>query len=93
MHHSQELPVPLAAKSDQSARELLRVWAANGQQEIVLAADTWNDPAAWGIMLVDLARHIANAYNQRSPEYQYENALARIKSGFDTEWEEPTDTI
>jgi hypothetical protein len=51
---------------------------------------TWKDPAAWGIMLVDLAKHIASAYEQ-SGGLNQAAALSRIKQGFDTEWESPTD--
>lgn len=45
--------------------ELVRVWAAEGKQHVTIRADIWNDPAAWGMMLVDLARHVASAYAER----------------------------
>lgn len=50
-----ELPVPGAVHADPKAIELLRVWAAGGKQHVTLATRVWEDPAAWGIMLVDLA--------------------------------------
>ena len=31
-----------------------------------LRSGVWKDPAAWGIMLADLAKHVANAYRQDS---------------------------
>jgi len=37
---------------------------AKGRQHISLATAVWDDPASWGIMLVDLAKHIAIAYQQ-----------------------------
>jgi hypothetical protein len=58
----QELPIPELALGDDNARELVRVWAAHGAQHVSLATGLWKDPAAWGIMLVDLARHVAKAY-------------------------------
>ena len=85
-----ELPVPPAAVADESATELARAWAAQGRQHVSLAAEAWEDPAAWGIMLVDLARHVARAYEQTQGQ-TFESALARIREGFDAEWESPTD--
>jgi hypothetical protein len=90
MHHSRELPIPSAAESDAKAVELARVWAAGGGQHVSLATGLWNDPAAWGIMLVDLARHVADAYEQTQALDSAET-LNRIKCGFDAEWESATD--
>ncbi len=86
----EELAIPPAAQKARKAIELLRVWAANGKQHVTLAADVWDDPAAWGIMLVDLAKHVANAYAQKQ-EITYADALARIKEGLDSEWNDATD--
>jgi hypothetical protein len=61
---SNELPIPPAALTDDRARELVRVWASGGSQHVSLATGLWSDPAACGIMLVDLARHLARAYEQ-----------------------------
>lgn len=86
-----ELPVPSTAKTDASARELVRVWAAGGEQHVSIATGLWSDPGAWGLLLVDLARHVANAYEQtegRDPV----KVLARIRDAFDAEWQTPTDT-
>jgi hypothetical protein len=85
-----ELPVPPAAQADASARELARVWAASGAQHVSLATGLWPDPGAWGSVLVDLARHLANAYEQadgRNPAV----VLGRIRDAFDAEWKAPTD--
>ena len=59
-----ELPIPDAAKKDRQAFELVRVWVANKGQHVSLRAGAWDDPAFYGIMLADLAGHIANAYEQ-----------------------------
>ena len=86
-----ELPVPSAAIADASARELARVWAAGGEQHVSLAAGLWTDPGAWGLLLVDLARHVANAYEQTEGRDRAE-VLARIRDAFDAEWQTPTDS-
>jgi hypothetical protein len=87
-----ELPIPSATLSDPRARELLRVWAANGSQHVSMASGLWTDPAAWGIMLVDLAKHAARAYEQAGTHVS-EEALLRIRAGFDAEWLQATSKV
>jgi Domain of unknown function (DUF5076) len=88
--HPRELPVPRAAESDARAVELLRVWAAHGKQHVSLATNLWKDPASWGIMLVDLAKHVASAY-QSTTGNDFTAVLSRIREGFDAEWNVATD--
>jgi hypothetical protein len=94
--HARELPIPPVAETDARAVELLRVWAAQGKQHVSLAASVWNDPAAWGIFLVDLAKHVSSAYEQSSGKAlssgkAFAETLLRIKQGFDAEWQCATD--
>jgi hypothetical protein len=86
-----ELPIPPNAQNDPKAIELARVWAAGGNQHVSIATGLWDDPATWGMMLVDLAKHIARAYS-RVQGRDEKSVLLRIKEGFDAEWGEPTDT-
>jgi hypothetical protein len=88
-NHPHELPLPQAIHGDAKAKELIRVWASEGQQQLLIAGKVWDDPAAWGILLVDLARHVANCYAAQSG-METEQTLARIKQGFDVEWSSPT---
>lgn len=96
MAHPKQLPIPEVAATDPKAIELVRVWAAKGQQHVVLATRLWDDPASWGIMLVDLAKHIAGAYEQTSGRDRV-SVLQRLRAGFDAEWtvatDEPTDGV
>ena len=89
---SHELPIPPTATRDSKAREIARIWAAGGGQHVSLASGLWDDPASWGIMLVDLANHVANAYHLRAGMDRSE-ALTRIREGFDAEWESSTDEV
>ena len=66
---------------------MVRVWAAGGKQHVSISTGIWEDPANWGILLVDLAKHIAKSYADES----YNDVLVRIKEGFDAEWGSPTD--
>lgn len=85
-----QLPIPRDVEGDSAAFELVRIWVAGGGQRASIATGIWDDPAAWGMMLVDLARHIANAYEQ-TEGLDADDVLSRIKQGFDAEWESPTD--
>jgi len=88
--HKSELPVPPLANADPKAREIVRVWGAFGKQHVSIATGLWPDPAAWGIMLVDLARHVAQAY-QQTDGIPPDETLARIRAGMTAEWSHDTD--
>jgi hypothetical protein len=87
-----ELQIPPAATSDPNAVEIARIWAANNAQHVSLNVGLWDDPAAWGLMLADLARHAANYYHQVHG-YPVDKVLARIKEGLDADWDDSTSTI
>ena len=89
--HSDALEIPPVAQKDPKAMEIVRIWVALGDQHVSLRSDVWEDPAAWGILLVDLAKHIANAYYEASGRKPSET-LQRIRAGFDAEWTHATDT-
>ena len=86
-----ELPIPPAAVGSSSARELARVWAADGNQHVSLEVGVWEDPAAWGLFLVDLARHVSVAY-QQTQGLDPSSTLERIRAALDAEWGAPTDS-
>jgi hypothetical protein len=83
--HPQELLIPDPAAGDAGACELLRAWASGGKQHISIDTRVFDDPAAWGIMIVDLAKHVANAYDQ-SGRMKSAAVLDRIKRNFDAKW-------
>jgi hypothetical protein len=83
MADSDQLLIPDAAKTDPKSFEL-GVWVANKGQQVSLRAGVWKDPAAWGLMLADLARHVANSY-QQDDGFDRLKTLQRIKIAFDAE--------
>ena len=92
MAQSDQLRVPEPVRTDAKSFELLRVWIAHQDQHISLRVGVWKEPEAWGMMLADLARHIAAAYEQaekRDPE----EMLTRIKAGFEAEIASPTEEV
>lgn len=90
MADSDQLLIPDAAKTDPKSFELLRVWVANKGQQVTLRAGVWKDPAAWGLILADLARHVANSY-QQDEGLDRVRTLQRIKAALDAELGSPTD--
>jgi len=87
--NANQLDLPPIASADSRAQEVLRVWAAPGSPQQLTLRTTWKDPGAWGLMLVDIANHAANAYESEGSDRKV--ALARIRELFDAEWSEPTD--
>lgn len=84
------LDPPPAVLGDPKATELIRVWGAHGSQHITLHPRMYGDPATWGIILADLAQHVANAYEQLE-ERDRNEVLAEIQKGLLAEINHPTD--
>lgn len=85
-----ELGVPLSIRSDKDAMEVLRAWTTKQGLSVTLRSGVWEDPAAYGIMLADLARHIANAFKQTHGK-EIATTLQRIREGLNAELDSPTD--
>jgi hypothetical protein len=86
---SQPLDPPPIAVSNPDAVEVLRVWAAPGVPQQLTLRPVWKDPAAWGLLMVDVARHVSRAYAVDGRDEK--TVLTRIRAGFDAEWGNPTD--
>jgi hypothetical protein len=84
-----QLPPPPIAESNPAAAEVLRVWAEPGSPQQLTLRTTWADPGAWGLLLVDIARHAAQAYEGEGRDKQ--ETLDKIRQLFDAEWSDPTD--
>src|ERR1700754_4532098 len=93
MSQKDSLPIPAAAARDPRSLEVLRVWIANGEQHVALAFGMWEEPAAWGLLLADLARHIAEAHAQQDDTVDAEDFLEQIRGGFETELDAPNEDI
>jgi Domain of unknown function (DUF5076) len=91
MASSKHLDLPPAATRDNASFEVLRVWIAEKGQHVSIRSGAWEDPFAWGIVLADLARHIALAHQMQGSKVDPEAFLARLLEGFEAEIEDPTD--
>jgi hypothetical protein len=64
MSPKDQLSIPDAANGDAQSFELIRIWIANQSQHVTMRVGVWDDPAQWGMMLADLAGHVAKGYEQ-----------------------------
>ncbi|HMF91140.1 MAG TPA: DUF5076 domain-containing protein [Candidatus Angelobacter sp.] len=87
----EELLIPPIAEEDPNAIEVVRVWVARGAQHVSLNPFVWKDPEAWGIVLADLAGHLANAYQQEMG-LSREETMRKITDLLLAELRHPTDT-
>jgi len=83
------LEPPPIAQGNPQAVEVLRVWAAPGSPQQLSLRTTWKDEGAWGLLLVDVARHVAQAYANEGKDARA--VLVRIRELLDAEWAESTD--
>jgi hypothetical protein len=87
-----ELAIPPSARSDSNATELIRAWAAHGGLHCSLSIDNWgeNECLGWGVLLTDIARHVANARHERKGWAKAETT-SEIRRVFNAELDSPTD--
>ena len=91
MTQDRDLLIPPEVEADSKAVEVIRAWVANEQLICALRPTTWQSkPAAWGLVLADVARHVANALQEVSGE-ERSILLGTIRHSFNTELDSPTD--
>ena len=84
-----EQPIPPDALTNDNAVEVLRAFVVDGGLSISFVR-AFDDPAMWGMMLVDIARHAARVFEKEGVMTENE-ALERIVDLFDAELSRPTD--
>lgn len=88
-------PIPEAALRDEEAVEMLRVWIAEQglhcSLKIGMYRESTNIPEekAWGTILADVARHVANAL-ESGYSSDADESLRKIRDSFTKELGEPT---
>ena len=83
-----ELAPPPAVFS-QGGHEVLRAFIVDKGLHVSLRR-AFDDPATWGIMIADIARHAARVYAAEM-DMSEDAALERIRSLFQAELDRPTD--
>jgi len=80
----EEIKLTEEVERSSSAEEIMRVWLTDDNQTVLLRGSVWSDPAAWGILLSDVMRHLANIYAAEGSQ-SFDSAFARIRSGLQAE--------
>lgn len=83
-----EQPIPPDAMNERAV-EILRAFVVDGGLSISFTR-AFDDPAMWGMALVDIARHAARAF-EREGVMSADEALAAITQMFAAELAEVTD--
>jgi hypothetical protein len=84
-----ELERPPATAEDEDATEMIRAWIANGDLHVSMRLAMWqqlenpqiDERDAWGELLADLTRHIANGLMQEYG-WDYDATRDRIRTSF-----------
>lgn len=89
-----ELAIPPAAQTDEESWELLRVWIAEQSLHCALKVGVYQaegipEEKAWGTILADAARHIADALSSLGLR-DSDTALDEIRRQFVNELDAPT---
>jgi len=89
-----EMPIPRGAIENGKAQEILRVWMVgdNHQMHVSIDVTAFVDSRCWGIALADLARHVANSYEDLGVA-EREKVLTSIVNFFEAEIGKPTSEI
>ncbi|HEV7957225.1 MAG TPA: DUF5076 domain-containing protein [Marisediminicola sp.] len=85
-----DLPTPAFDPTAAGVVEILRVWTTSAGERVVLRVDTL-EPAAWGILLVDIGKHVAHAY-ARAGTHSANDAFAQLLATFIAEIGNATDS-
>jgi len=86
---AKEQPIPPDALANPEAVEVLRAFVVDGGLSISFVR-AFDDPSMWGMLLVDIARHAARAFEKEGAMSE-EEALASITDMFMSELVEVTD--
>jgi len=79
--HPNELSIPADAASDPQGYEMFRIWVANGKEHCSTRGGQFEDAGSWGIILADLAQHMADAFSNESGQPR-DAVVQRIKAVF-----------
>ena len=91
-----ELERPPEIEGDPRATEMIRVWLAHDDLHVSMLLGMWQDADeeeiderdAWGLLLADVVRHIANGMSQ-SHGWKPEETIACVRAKFLEDLEDP----
>ena len=68
------------------------MWSSEDRQTFVINATSMEDPAAWGIIALDMMKHAARAYAHAGAGAKGD-VYKRILAGFAAEMQNPTEPL
>jgi len=96
MNHDPENPLPIfdalqipPSALEQGGVEVLRAAIVEGALHVSLRR-AFDDPEAWGMLIADIARHVARIYAKEGPLSE-DDVLERVRAVFETEMDTPSD--
>jgi hypothetical protein len=92
-----ELEIPPAAQEDPKSVEILRLWIAKGGEWVSLNPYQYRnrdfeEEWAWGLVLSDAIKHIANAVSELSGKDK-QRVIDDIRTSFEAEMDKPTSEV
>jgi hypothetical protein len=96
MNQDPENPLPIfdalqipPTALEQGGVEVLRAAIVDGALHVSLRR-AFDDPEAWGMLIADIARHVARIYAKEGPMAE-DAVLERVRAIFETEMDAPSD--
>jgi hypothetical protein len=88
------LVIPPAAQRDDNSTQMLSAWIAERGLHCTINVGMWHaegrdEPAAWGVLLADVVRHLANAIESERG-VDADDVIADIVESLNDELESPT---
>jgi hypothetical protein len=83
------LPLPPFVE-ESGGTEVLRAFVDSGSGLSVMFQRAFETPDTWGVLLADVARHVARGYAEGDQQME-QAALEQIRRLFNAEWDRPTD--
>ncbi|MEA2570196.1 MAG: hypothetical protein QOI24_2197 [Acidobacteriota bacterium] len=84
-----ELPIPEDVPQATEAAELVRAWVVDGALHCSVSPLAFDNASTWGILLADVARHVAYALQQEGIAKPFD-VLDGIRTVFNEELASPT---
>src|SRR4051812_9056881 len=92
--HLRELTIPPAADRGRESIELIRAWIVDDAlygppgRGVWAGGENLPEPIGWGVLLADIARHVANAL-QKSDGRDRAHFVRDLRQVFNNELDEP----
>ena len=83
-HNDNQLPIPPDAMTDPKYMEMVRAWIINGGLQASLQMGVWEDVRAWGILLADLVKYVADA-RPKDGGVDRSHTIEQIRRSLDSE--------